>query len=202
MKEERPRKAFLSWNGTEQRSSHLLTDTQNKLMKPRYSGTPFTAAGSVPGCWLWSRGGRSWRGCSRLGWTPPLYSSVRHAELKEIFAFHFFFFLSKSWSWYKADFRNTSIRFPVTGNSASRCLAILAQHRDWGRGAPVGAAVGRLAESRGARAAASGSASPVLPSLSGERSSISSEGPRSRPLPFYRHASPFEVGSCGAPFFS
>ena len=37
------------------------------------------------------------RGCSRLGWTLPLYSSVRHAELKEMFAFHFFF-LSKSWS--------------------------------------------------------------------------------------------------------
>lgn len=110
MKEERPRKAFLSCNGTEQRSSHLLTDTQNKLMKPRYSGTPFTAAGSVPGCWLWSRGGRSWRGCSRLGWTPPLYSSVRHAELKEIFAFHFFFSFPKA----EVDIKQT-LGIPLLG---------------------------------------------------------------------------------------
>ena len=50
------------------------------------------------------------RGCSQLGWTPPLYSSVRHAELKEIFAFHFFFSYPKA----EVDIKQT-LGIPLLG---------------------------------------------------------------------------------------
>ena len=142
-KKKCPRKAFLSWNGTEQRSSHLLTDTQNKSMKPRCSRTPFTAVTAQ--CWEaecgpW--GGRSWVGLLTVGveTTSVMLSKICWAEGD--FRFSLFFSFQKL-KWYKANFRNTSLRLPVTGNSASRCLAILVQHQDWGPSEGCCGAAGR-----------------------------------------------------------
>lgn len=134
--------------------------------------TVHSCDGSMLRSWVWSPGRKELGGAAH-GWGGNrLWMLSKTCWAEGDFHFSLFFSLQKL-KWYKANFRNTSIRLRVTGNSASRCLAILVQHQDWGRVGPVRAAAGQLAESWGARVAVAGSVSPALPSCLGERSSSS-----------------------------